>query len=365
MSVVANEPRAGVLPPPLARAAAWARRNLFSSWFNGALTVAALLFLYATVPPLLDWAVFDAAWRGSGGRDCPDRDAACWVFIRARFAQFVYGGYPAAERWRVDILFALAASGVIALLLPRVQRRAWIAAALIVILPAAGFVLLAGGRFGLRPVPTSAWGGLMLTLVVATWGIVTSIPLGLLLALGRRAKMRFVRIASVAFIELWRGVPLIAVLFMAAIMFPLFVPAGTDFDTLLRALVALSLFNAAYMAEVFRGGLQAVPQGQYEAGRALGLGYWRLTALVVLPQAIRIVVPGIVNTCIAIFKETTVVLVIGLFDLLGAVQAGLADPEWLIGEHVRTTAYVFTALVFWAFCFGLSRYSLRFSNRPA
>lgn len=353
-----------VAKAPLRRAADWTRRNLFSSWFNGALTIAAVLFLCVTVPPLLEWAVIDAAWTGTGGRACPDRDAACWVFIRARLGQFIYGGYPGAERWRVDILFALAAAGVAALLLPRVPRKAWIAAALIVVLPVAGFVLLAGGRFGLRAVPTSAWGGLMLTLVVATWGIVTSIPLGLLLALGRRAEMKLVRYVCIAFIEVWRGVPLIAVLFMAAIMFPLFVPAGTDFDTLLRALVALSLFNAAYMAEVFRGGLQTVPKGQYEAARALGLGYWRMMALVVLPQAIRTVVPGIVNTCIAIFKETTVVLVIGLFDLLGAVQAGLADPEWLIGEHVRTTAYVFTALVFWAFCFSLSRYSRRFGTRP-
>jgi general L-amino acid transport system permease protein len=360
MSAVANEPRA--LPAPITRAVVWARHNLFSSWLNGALTVAAVAVLVLTLPPLFEWAVLDAAWSGSSGRDCPDKDAACWVFIRARLAQFIYGGYPAAERWRVDLLFALAAAGSAALLLPRVPRKGWIAAALIVVLPMAGVVLLAGGRFGLRAVPTGAWGGLMLTLVVATWGIVTSIPLGLLLALGRRSQMRLVRIFCVAFIEVWRGVPLIAVLFMAAIMFPLFVPAGTEFDTLLRALVALSLFNAAYMAEVFRGGLQAVPRGQYEAGRALGLGYWRLTALVVLPQAIRIVVPGIVNTCVAIFKETTVVLVIGLFDLLGAVQGGLADPEWLIGDHVRTTAYVFTAFVFWIFCFGLSRYSLRFGN---
>ncbi|HEX2114774.1 MAG TPA: amino acid ABC transporter permease [Alphaproteobacteria bacterium] len=363
MSITAKAP--GALPLPIARALAWARHNLFSSWLNGALTAAALIFLYLTVPPLLEWAVFDAAWTGSGGRACPDPDAACWVFIRARFAQFVYGGYPAVERWRVDLLFALSALGAVALLLPRVPRKGWIAGGVIVLLPSAGVVLLPGGWFGLRAVPTGAWGGLMLTLVVATWGIVTSIPLGLLLALGRRSEMKFVRLFCIAFIELWRGVPLIAVLFMAAIMFPLFVPAGTDFDTLLRALVALSLFNAAYMAEVFRGGLQAVPRGQYEAGRALGLGYWRLTALIVLPQAIRIVVPGIVNTCIAIFKETTVVLVIGLFDLLGAVQAGLADPEWLIGEHVRTSAYVFTALIFWVFCFGLSRYSLRFGNRPS
>lgn len=358
--VAANDGRRGL---PLLKAALWIRRNLFSSWLNGALTIAALYFLYITVPPLLDWAVIDAAFRGVSGRDCPDKDAACWVFIRVRFSQFIYGSYPVAERWRVDLVFALAAIGVAGLLLPRVSCKKWIALGLMVLLPVAGWALLHGGWAGLKAVPTSEWGGLMLTLVVAVWGIVTSIPLGLLLALGRRSQMRLVRGVSIAFIELWRGVPLIAVLFMAAVMFPLFVPAGTEFDTLLRALVALSLFNAAYMAEVFRGGLQAIPKGQYEAAHALGLGYWRMMGLVILPQAVRIVIPGIVNTCIAIFKETTLVLVIGLFDLLGTVQAGLADPDWLIGDQVRITGYVFVAFVFWVFCFGMSRYSLRFGER--
>jgi general L-amino acid transport system permease protein len=363
--VAANEGFKGATTASIVRAASWARRNLFSSWLNTALTVAAVYFLYLVVPPFLSWAVFDAAWRGSSGRDCPDHDAACWVFIRARFGQFIYGSYPLAERWRVDLLFILAAAAVAALMVPRVPFKRWIALALVVVLPPLGFLLLHGGYLGLATVPTSEWGGLMLTLVVAVWGIATSIPLGLLLALGRRSEMTLLRVACVAFIELWRGVPLIAVLFMAAFMFPLFVPAGTDFDRLLRALVALSLFNAAYMAEVFRGGLQAIPKGQYEAAYALGLGYWRMMGLVVLPQALRVVLPGIVNTCIAIFKETTLVLVIGLFDLLGAVQAGLADPEWLVGDHVRTTGYVFTAFVFWVFCFGMSRYSLRLGGKPS
>ncbi len=362
---VANEGFRSALPAPLARAASWARHNLFSSWLNTVLTVAAIYFLWLAVPPLLDWAVFDAAWRGTSGRDCPNHDAACWVFIRARFAQFIYGGYPAAERWRVDLVFVVSAAAVAALLIPRVPFKRWIAVALVAGLPPLGFVLLHGGWAGLAVVPTSEWGGLMLTLVVATWGIATSIPLGLLLALGRRSEMKLLRGACIAFIELWRGVPLIAVLFMAAFMFPLFVAPGTEFDRLLRALVALSLFNAAYMAEVFRGGLQAIPKGQYEAARAVGLGYWRMMGLVVLPQALRVVLPGIVNTCIAIFKETTLVLVIGLVDLLGAVQAGLADPDWLIGDHVRTTGYVFTAFVFWVFCFGMSRYSLRLGGQPA
>ncbi len=356
----ANDGRRGMA---LLNAALWIRRNLFSTWLNAALTVAALSFLYMTVPPLIDWALLDAAFRGSSGRDCPDPDAACWVFVRVRFDQFIYGSYPVAERWRVDLVFALAAIGVLGLLLPRVPQRKWITPALIVLLPVIGGAILSGGWAGLTPVPTGEWGGLMLTLVVAVWGIVSSLPLGLLLALGRRSRMRLVRGFSIGFIELWRGVPLIAVLFMAAVMFPLFVPAGTEFDTLLRALIALSLFNAAYMAEVFRGGLQAIPTGQYEAAKALGLGYWRMMALVILPQAIRIVIPGIVNTCIAIFKETTLVLVIGLFDLLGAVQAGVADPDWLIGDHIRTTGYVFVAFVFWVFCFAMSRYSLRFGAR--
>ena len=363
--IAANDDFKQALPVPLSRAVSWARRNLFSSRLNTALTLAALYFLYLVVPPLLSWAVFDAAWSGRSGRDCPNHDAACWVFIRARFTQFVYGGYPSAERWRVDLLFAGSAAAVAALMLPRVPFKRWIAAALILGLPPLGFVLLHGGHLGLAVVPTSEWGGLMLTLVVAVWGIASSIPLGLLLALGRRSEMRLLRGFCIAFIELWRGVPLIAVLFMAAFMFPLFVPAGTDFDRLLRALVALSLFNAAYMAEVFRGGLQAIPKGQYEAARAVGLGYWRMMGLVVLPQAVRIVLPGIVNTCISIFKETTLVLVIGLFDLLGAVQAGLADPEWLVGDHVRTTGYVFTAFVFWVFCFAMSRYSLRLGAQPS
>ncbi len=341
----------------------WIRRGFFNNPFDAALTVGGLYLLYLFVPPLVEWAIVKAAWQGSTPAACPDKSAACWAFVNARFGQFVYGPYPISQRWRVDIVLAIAVVGLAALLLPRVPGKIWIGGAMLTAYPVAAAVLLGGGMLGLAPVDTADWGGLMLTLVVASWGIATSIPLGLLLALGRRAEMPVLRAASAVFIEFWRGVPLIGVLFMAATMFPLFLPAGATMDKLLRALIAFSLFNAAYMAEVFRGGLQAIPSGQYDAARALGLGYWRMNALVILPQACRIAIPGVVNTCIGIFKETTLLLVIGVFDLLAMIQAGIADPQWLIGDHVRETGYFFAGLCFWVFCFGMSRYSAGLERR--
>jgi len=341
----------------------WLRRAFFANPFDATLTVLGAYVLYLVVPPLVDWALLQASWLGDGPAACANKEAACWVFIRARFAQFVYGPYPRPERWRVDIVLALAAFGLAALTLPRAPLKPWTALFMITGFPVLAAVLLRGGALGLRPVDTSDWGGLMLTLVVASWGIATALPLGMLLALGRRSGMPVIRGASVVFIEFWRGVPLIAVLFMAATMFPLLLPSGATMDTLLRALIAFSLFNAAYMAEVFRGGLQAIPPGQVDAARALGLGYWRMNALVILPQAFRIAIPGLVNTCIGIFKETTLLLVIGLFDLLAMIQAGIADPQWLIGDHIRETAYFFAGISFWIFCFGMSRYSARLERR--
>jgi len=345
-------------PPPSPRGAvAWLRANLFSSPLNIALTVLSLWFLAMVVPPLVDWAILDAAWRGTRIEDCPNREAACWVFIGARWPTLIYGSYPAPERWRIDLVFALGALGVTWLMLPRTPAKGRIGLAMLTLYPLLTFGLLLGGWFGLRRVPTAEWGGLMLTLVAAVWAIATSIPLGLLLALGRRSPRPVIRYFCITFIEFWRGVPLIAVLFLAIVMFPLFVPPGLEFDKLLRALVAFSIFNSAYMAEVFRGGLQAVPVGQYEAARALGLGYSRMMAFVVLPQAVRVALPALVNTCIGIFKETTLILIIGLFDFLAVIQAGMADPAWLAGEHIRTSGYVFAALGFWIFCYGMLRYS--------
>ena len=223
--------------------------------------------------------------------------------------------------------------------------------------PVLAFILLSGDMFGLEHVETAKWGGLMVTLVIAVTGIVASLPLGILLALGRRSNMPVIRIFSVGFIEFWRGIPLITVLFMASVMLPLFLPEGVNFDKLLRALIGVALFSAAYMAEVIRGGLQAIPKGQYEAGEALGLRYWQSMRLIIMPQALKLVIPGIVNTFIGLFKDTTLVGIIGMFDLLLSVTQGVNDPYWSTPTSA-TTGYVFAALGFWVFCFGMSRYSL-------
>jgi len=240
--------------------------------------------------------------------------------------------------------------------IPPVPRKGLNALYLFAIFPVIALILLAGGAFGLRPVETSLWGGLMVTLVVSYVGMVASLPLGILLALGRRSRMPIVRTFCVAFIELWRGVPLITVLFMASVMLPLFLPPGVNFDKLLRALIGVALFSAAYMAEVVRGGLQAIPKGQYEAAKALGLGYWKMMRLIVLPQALKIVIPGIVNTFIGLFKDTSLVYIIGLFDLLGIVRLNFSDTNWASWQ-TPATGLVFAAFIFWIFCFGMSRYS--------
>ena len=299
-------------------------------------------------------------WSGNSARACEGHDAACWVFIRIRFSQLLYGPYPAPERWRIDA--RRAARGYPSIGIAFTTRRL-IGLLLLCALPLIAAPLLAGGVFGLKPVPTSDWGGMMLNILIALWSIATAIPVGLMLALGRRSAMPVIAYACAVFIELWRSLPLIGVLFLAVVMFPLFVPAGFASDKLVRALIAFTLFNAAIFAEVFRGGLQAIPAGQHEAARSLGLGYWRMTLLVVLPQVVRIVMPGMINACVSIIKETTVVLVIGLTEFLAVLQIAFADPEWLIGDQVRDTGYLFAALVFWSLCFGLSRYSARLDRR--
>ena len=348
--------RGGSLAPPASQVGllAWLRQNLFSSPFNTLLTLFCLWLLYLVVPPLLNWAILDANFAGTSREDCVG-DGACWVFIKARFGQFIYGFYPISERWRVNTAFVLLVVALIPLFLPRVRHKIAIAAALLIAYPVVAYYLFHGGAFGLRVVETSLWGGLFLTLVIAGVGIVASLPLGILFALGRRSEMPIVRAVSNNIIEVMRGVPLITILFMASVMLPLFLPEGVNFDKLLRALVGVALFSAAYMAEVVRGGLQAIPKGQYEAAQALGLSFWKMMGLIILPQALKIVIPGIVNTLIGLFKDTTLVLIIGLFDLLGIVQAALTDASWI---GFATEGYVFAAFGFWIFCFGMSRYSI-------
>ena len=338
------------------KAGAWARENLFSSVGNSLLSLAAIWLIAWAVWATIDWALLSAVFTGRDGRACSgDGVGACWPFVTAKFGQFMVGRYPDAERWRVWLVYALAAGALGAAMMPALRARGWLMLALAVGVPVAAFVLLVGGMFGLRYVPTELWGGLLVTLVVASAGIAASLPLGTLLALGRRSELPVVRWLSIGFIEIVRGVPLITVLFMASVMLPLVLPPGVSFDKLLRALIGVALFASAYMAEVIRGGLQAIPRGQFQAADALGLTGAQKMAYVVLPQAYRIVIPGIVNSYISLFKDTSLVLIIGLFDLLGVVQQGItADAKWF-SPATAVTGYVFAAFVFWVFCFAISR----------
>jgi general L-amino acid transport system permease protein len=339
----------------------WLRRNLFSSPLNGAATIVLAAALGAASVPVLDWAVLSADWRGTTRTDCTG-EGACWVFVGARLGQFLYGFYPEAERWRVDVAAGLVLLAAAVFAVPHLSRRAAVGTVALLIAMALGYVLLTGGAIGLPAVAPRQWGGLMLTLVITLCALVVAFPLGILLALGRRSEMPVIRALCVAFIELWRGVPLITVLFMASVMLPLFLPEGAAADKLLRALIGIALFASAYMAEVVRGGLQAVPRGQAEAAAALGLGYWQAMASVILPQALRHVIPGLINTVIGLFKDTTLVLIIGMFDFLGIVQAALTDPAWL---GFTMEGYVFAGLVYWTICFALSQASRRLERRGA
>ncbi|MBT3766663.1 MAG: amino acid ABC transporter permease [Rhodospirillaceae bacterium] len=343
------------LPPPnfSVGPAAWVRQNLFSSYVNTSLTLLGAYLIYLTVPPLVQWALIDADFIGESRKDC-GREGACWVFIEVWMKQLMYGRYPEGDLWRINLGYLILVAGLVWMMIPGLPRKGWVGAFLTLGYPVVAFVLFSGGSFGLASVETSIWGGLFLTLVIAVTGIAASLPLGILMALGRRSNLPVIRSVAIIFIEFWRGIPLITVLFMSSVMFPLFLPEGMNFDKLLRALAGVTLFASAYMAEVVRGGLQAVPQGQVEAAHALGLGYWRTMWFIVLPQALKMVIPGIVNSFIALFKDTTLVLIIGLFDFLGVVQMANTNPHWL-GFSVE--GYVFAAFIFWLFCFSMSRYS--------
>jgi len=343
------------LPAPITATGiiGWARVNLFATIPNTILTILAVLFLLWLVPPIIDWAFISADWSGDN-RDACTREGACWVFIKVWFRQLMYGRYPVDEIWRINFAYFIAIAAGVLLFVPGLRGKPWIGLFLLVGFPIIAFFLFVGDSFGLPGVETPLWGGLFLTLVISGVGIAASLPIGVVLALGRRSSMPVVRAMCITFIELWRGVPLITVLFMASVMFPLFLPEGLNFDKLLRALLGVMFFSSAYMAEVVRGGLQALPKGQYEAAQALGLSFWKMMGLVILPQALKLVIPGIVNTFIGLFKDTTLVLIIGLFDFLGMVQLAGTNPDWL-GFAIE--GYVFTAFGFWIFCFSMSRYS--------
>lgn len=343
----------------------WIKKNLLASPKDVVLTVLAIALLVWAIPQLVDWLFIKAVWSGTdrtfcatavqGGTQPDGWSGACWAFVRAKFVIFMLGLYPPDERWRPVLVIILTIITFVPLLMPSVPRKVLNAILAFFVLPVISFFLLHGG-IGLETVETDRWGGLLVTLVIAFVAIAVSFPFGILLALGRRSKMPVLRMLCVIFIEVIRGVPLITVLFMASYMLPLFMPQGWTVDKLLRAVVGLSIFTSAYMAEVFRGGLQAIPKGQFEGADSLGLGYWQKMRLIVLPQAIKLVIPGIVNTYIGMFKDTSLVAIIGMFDLLGIVRQNFADATWA-SAVTPVSGLIFAGFVFWLFCFGMSRYS--------
>jgi general L-amino acid transport system permease protein len=430
-------------PLSVAGPLAWVRANLFSGPVNTLLTLICAYLVFTTVPEVIRFYFIDAVWTGANRDAClADKVGrpvgACWAYIADRFQYFIYGSYPISERWRVNIVFAMFALGVVWLLWNKAPLKKLGAFFFFVLLPLSAYILLLGGpgaegflrflivvtlvlaaiylvlsfvpglarvligeghlaveqalpvwrrfygpkrlilmslvtfgiiafladRVGLPRVDTGLWGGMMVTFLIAAVGIVFSLPLGVVLALGRRSKLPIIQLLSVIFIEIVRGVPLITVLFMANTMLPLFVPQEYSPDRLLRPLVGVALFAAAYMAEVIRGGLQAIPKGQYEGAMSLGLGYWSMMRLIILPQALRIVIPGIVNTFIGLFKDTTLVTIVGIFDFLRTIEATLVDPTWAT-PTTRGTGYAFAAIFYFLCCWGMSRYSISVEKRLA
>ena len=334
----------------------WIRDNLLSTPLNVALTALGIAILFIVIPPFIKWAYVDANFAGSTREDCSS-GGACWVFVRMKIDMFMYGFYPSVERWRVNLVYVLF-FGLIASF--KFLKKPLIKLILMHLYFIFGFILVRGGLLGLEFVPTDKWGGLMLTILVAAVGIVCAFPLGVMLALGRQSHLPIIKSISVTYIEFIRGVPLITILFMSSIILPLFFPEGMTFDKLLRALIGIAFFEAAYIAENIRGGLQSIPKGQYEAGDAIGLSYWQKMFLVILPQALKVAIPNLVGVSIALFQDTTLVLIIGLFDLLAMVRLSAADSYWLGYE---TEGYVFVTFIFWAFCYSMSNFSQRLEKR--
>ncbi|MEZ5848262.1 MAG: amino acid ABC transporter permease [Geminicoccaceae bacterium] len=353
MAFVADAP---IPPSPAPRSSTgpvgWMRENLFSGWINTLLTVLGLYLIYSVIAAILPWLLLNSTWEASSLGECRELGSgACLAVINERFGQFIYGFYPAELRWRPNLAFVLLLVALVPVLFSNVPRKLlWFSA----LYPVIAYFLLWGG-LGLRPVSSDQFGGFLLTLIIGVTGIAASLPLGILLALGRQSDMFFIKAICVGFIEFIRGVPLITLLFVASTLLNYFLPPGTNFDIILRVLIMVTLFASAYMAEVIRGGLAALPKGQYEAADALGLDYWKSMRLIILPQALKISIPGIVNTFIGLFKDTTLVSVIGLLDPLGIISPIRADQNW---NGIVWELYGFVALFFFICCFSMSRYSM-------
>ncbi len=352
------------LPPPgrTTGVVYWLRNNLFSSVSNTILTLVTGVFLFWLLPLMYNFLIGRAVFTGTMDDCRAESFGACWVFISSRISFMTYGFYPPTEYWRPNVVFFLALALIIPLLMPKAPFKLANLIAFFVVFPVVAVILLIGGVFGLENVPTEKWGGLLLTLVLSLVGVVGSFPVGILLALGRRSNLPIIKTICILTIELWRAVPLITVLFMASVMLPLFVPQGVSIDKVIRAMIGITFFYGAYMAETIRGGLQALPRGQYEAAAALGLNYWKSTIFITLPQALKYVIPGIVGNFISLVKDTSLVSIIGMFDLILAINAAGSDAQWSAPTKAFT-GYAYAIGIFFVLCFSLSRYAKYMEDR--
>ena len=341
----------------------WLRQNLFSSPSDTVLTILSIYIVIVVVPPVFEWALIKSVWLADSRNSCWEKmatpgEGACWAFIAKRINMFIYGFYPEHLHWRVNLTFVLLILAFIPIFVEKLPYRKYL------LLYSISFPFLAGwflvGGLGLEQVTTDLFGGIMLTIIIGVTGIAFSLPIGILLALGRTSNLPAVKMLCVVFIEFMRGIPLIVFLFIASTMLNYFLPPGTSFDLLLRVLIMVTLFSAAYLAEVIRGGLAGIPVGQYEASQAIGLSYWKTHRLIVMPQVLKISIPGIVNSFIGLYKDTVLVVIIGLLDPLGIGRASLADMKWG-GLHIEV--YIFIAIFFFICCFSMSRYSIFLEKR--
>lgn len=330
---------------------AWLKINLFSSVRNTLATIIIAGILIYVLPGLIDWLFISANWSGDTQEACT-KDGACWVFVKAWSQQFFYGSYPTEEIWRVNLCLIMLVVVIAASYWFKKGLREKVIIPLFLLLPFISILILDGSYLGLEQVSTDFWGGFSLNVLLAAASIIVAFPMGFLWALGRRSHMPFARSVSIVFIEFFRGVPVLALFFMGSVMLPLFFPEGTNVDKLIRVWIVLILFMSGYMAEVYRGGFNAIPQGQYEAAESLGLGYWQKTLLIILPQVIKISMPNILATFVMLFKNTTFLLIIGIFEMLSTTQTALSNSHWL-GGHAEE-GYLFVAAVFWVCCFSMS-----------
>ena len=332
-------------------------KNVNTSNFNAVLTLLVIFLIIKALPPSMSWMILDANISGDS-RDACTGTGACWTYIKVWFKRFMYGMYPNELHWRVNAAFILVIALGMLGLFAKEKLKKYLALYYVIIYPIIAFLiiyyLISGGAFGLEWVETGAWGGLSLTFIVSFFCLIFCFPLGMVLALGRRSSLPIVRYISIGYIEFWRGVPLITVLFMSSVMFPMFLPEDFFMDKLVRVIIAITLFEAAYCAEVIRGGLQALQRGQYDAAKSLGMGYWKMHIFVILPQALKLVIPGIANTFLALVKDTPLIFVVGLAELAGMLALAKTNPEWL---GFAMEGYVFASIIFWIICYAMSKYS--------